>query len=125
LESHVKALGLLNILLGAFGGLVAIVFFGVFGGVSVGSDSNPLYGFATVGLMVLMLVLAGPAIAIGIGLLHFRIWSRTAATVLAIVDLLNFPLGTVLGIYALWVLLSPETDPLFNPRFNSLYIRRP
>jgi len=39
-------------------------------------------------------------------------------TRIAIVELLNFPLGTVLGVYALWVLLSPETDPLFSPRFQ-------
>lgn len=112
-------------LLGAFGALIALIFFGVFGGASFGSSAIPLIGFATVGVMVVMLILAVPMIVIGAGLWRFRPWSRSAGTVLAIFSLLHFPAGTALGIYALAVLLSPETDPLFSPRFHSLYLRKP
>ena len=125
MENHVKILGLLNILTGAFGALVSLIFFSVFGGVSAGQDEFPLRGFVIVGLMAVMLVLTIPMILIGVGLLRVRRWARVSGTVLAVFSLLHFPAGTVVGVYAFWVLLSPETDPLFNPRFNSLYLRRP
>jgi len=125
LENHVKILGLLNILIGALGALVSLIFFGVFGGASVGSDALPLRGFLTVGVMAVLLVLAVPMIVIGTALLQFRHWARTAGTILAVLSLLHFPLGTLLGVYAFWVLLSAEADSLFNPRFGTLPIRRP
>jgi hypothetical protein len=124
LENHVKILGLLNILIGAFGALVSLIFFGVFGGASAGTDEFPLRGFVIVGLMLVMLALAVPMIAIGIGLLRFRPWARSAGTILAVFSLMHFPAGTIAGLYSFWVLLSPETDMLFNPRFNSLYLRK-
>jgi peptidoglycan/LPS O-acetylase OafA/YrhL len=125
LESHVKILGLVNILVGAFGALVSLIFFGVFGGASAGTDEFPLRGFVIVGLMVVMLVLAIPMIATGIGLLRFRPWARSAGTILAVFSLMHFPAGTIAGLYSFWVLLSPETDPLFNPRFSTLHLRKP
>ena len=125
MESHVKILGLVNILVGAFGALVSLIFFGVFGGASAGTDEFPLRGFVIVGLMAVMLVLAIPMIATGIGLLRFRPWARSAGTILAVFSLMHFPAGTIAGVYSFWVLLSPETDPLFNPRFSALHLRKP
>ena len=29
-------------------------------------------------------------------------------------NILNLPVGSILGCYGLWVLLTPETDPLFS-----------
>ena len=75
--------------------------------------------------MIAMATLALPMIVIGAGLLRFRPWSRWAGTILSVFSLLHFPLGTITGVYALSVLLSPDTDPLFSPRFNSLYLRKP
>jgi hypothetical protein len=118
LESHVKVLGLLNILVGGFGGLAATIFFLLFAGPSAAAAYGPLVGFAVTGWMLLMLLLTVPAIVLGIGLLNLRPWARSIGTVIAILEILNFPLGTLIGIYALWVLLSPETDPLFSPRFH-------
>ena len=36
--------------------------------------------------------------------------------VLSALHLVNIPIGTILGIYGLWVLLSKETDLLFGER---------
>jgi len=77
-----------------------------------------LIGFMVTGWMWLLLILAVPAIVLGIGLLYTRPWSRSIGTVIAILELMNFPIGTVIGIYALWVLMSADTDPLFSPRFR-------
>jgi hypothetical protein len=35
--------------------------------------------------------------------------------VLSAINLINIPIGTVVGIYGLWVLLTKETERLFLP----------
>ncbi len=108
----------MHILVGGFGGLASIIFFGLFAGAATAAAYGPLIGYTLTGWMALLLILMLPTIALGVGLLNYRPWARSIGTVIAIVELLNFPLGTALGVYALWVLLSPETDPLFSPRFQ-------
>jgi len=118
LENHVKVLGLSFILAGGFGGIASLMFFLLFAGQASVSAYGPLIGFMVTGWMWLLLILAVPAIVLGTGLLYMRPWSRPIGTVIAILELMNFPFGTVIGIYALWVLLSEDTDPLFSPRFR-------
>ncbi len=67
-----------------------------------------------------LIVLAGLAMAWGVAhgvvgmlLRRQRHWSRLAAIMLGMVDLLLLPYGTALGVYALWVLLSEDTRRLF------------
>jgi len=118
LENHIKVLGLLFILAGGFGGIASLVFFFLFAGPASVSAYGPLIGFMVTGWMWLLLILAVPAIVLGIGLLYMRPWSRSIGTVIAILEWMNFPIGTGIGIYALWVLMSADTDPLFSPRFR-------
>jgi hypothetical protein len=35
--------------------------------------------------------------------------------VISFFNLLRFPLGTMLGVYSIWILFSSETVKLFNP----------
>ena len=117
METHVKTIAILNILTGGLG-VLAVVILLVFWGPSVlVSDNMPLSGILTLLWVIAELLLAGPCVVIGLGLLRFRPWARTAGTVLSIFNLVNLPLGTVAGVYGLWVLMSQETDPLFSPRF--------
>ncbi len=46
----------------------------------------------------------------GIGLLHRASWARILAIILGVLALLDFPLGTALGVYTLWVLLSQDSE---------------
>jgi hypothetical protein len=125
LETHVKIVGILYVVIGGLGAIVGLLYFGVFGAPALGAEYFPMLGIATLSVMIAMLALALPMIVIGTGLLRFQPWARWAGTILSVFSLLHFPLGTVTGVYALSVLLSPDTDPLFNPRFNSLHIRKP
>ncbi len=118
MEAHVKALALLYILVGAFSGVTGLILLAVFAGPAMNASFGPLAGTILTGWIVLMLILAIPSIVLGVGLLHRRPWARTTGMVIAILELLNFPVGTVLGGYTLWVLLTPETDPLFTRRYN-------
>jgi hypothetical protein len=122
--THVKVLGALHIIFGALGVLVGLGILLMFGGISavVGmSDQSgdaavaiPILGGIGAFLFVLVLILALPGIIAGIGLLQFRSWARTLAIILSAISLLNFPFGTALGIYGLWVLLQTSTEPLFR-----------
>jgi hypothetical protein len=59
---------------------------------------------------LISLVLAAAGFIAGWGLLERRPWARTLAIVVAIIALLNPILGTVLGIYTLWVLLPSDAE---------------
>ena len=125
MEAHVRAVGLLNILIGVIGLLLAVTFFLLFNGVSYFGEGNSVENFALAAVMIVMGVLGLPMIFVGIVLLQFRPWARMAGVILGIFTFLHFPLGTILAAYELTILLSTDADHLFNPRFNSLYIRRP
>ena len=117
MDSHVRILGVLNILAGGIGALSGIIFFGLFAGPQAAQANGPILGYTITGEMLLMAVLSLPIIVVGAGLLKWRPWARSIGTVIAILEILIFPVGTVLGVYSLWVLMSEETDPLFSPRF--------
>ena len=46
----------------------------------------------------------------GWGLLQRESWARLLVLVLAIISLLNMPLGTALGIYTLWVFIPSQSE---------------
>lgn len=126
MTSHVKALGILHIVLGCCGvlaGFAALALLtglaGVIGMADVSEDALiavPILGGLGVLAFTIITVISLPGIIAGFGLLSFRPWARTLTIVLCAVHILNFPLGTALGVYGLWVLLKPETEALFGPR---------
>jgi len=63
--------------------------------------------------IVLLVSIAG--IIGGAGVLKRREWGRILLLVVSFFNLARIPLGTVLGIYSIWVLLNDETIRLFNP----------
>lgn len=63
---------------------------------------------STMGMISLALAVIG--FMVGFGLMERRPWARTLAIVVAIIALLNPILGTVLGIYTLWVLLPSDAE---------------
>ncbi len=71
---------------------------------------HPLFLF--IGTALLAKGLAG--IAAGIGLLQRQPWARMLAIVVGIVSLINIPIGTAIGIYTLWVLLSSNADQEYS-----------
>ncbi len=63
----------------------------------------------TIIILVSLLGLIG-----GIGLLSYQKWARVIVLVVAALGCLNFPLGTLKGVYSLWVLMQDETIVLFK-----------
>ena len=121
--THVKVLAVLFIALSALGVLAALFLMVALGGAAgiVGAAADPedaaialpIIGLTGTALIALLLILSVPGLITGFGLLSFKPWARILAMVLAVLQLVNIPLGTILGIYALWVLLNKETDRLF------------
>ena len=71
-----------------------------------------------VGLVALAFftLLALPGMAAGYGLLKRKQWGRILALIVGILDLFSVPLGTLLGLYTLFVLLQEEAEPYFGGR---------
>jgi len=57
-----------------------------------------------------VLFLAIPSLATGIGLFNHETWARPLAIVMGFLSLLSPVLGTALGIYTLWVLLPSRAE---------------
>jgi hypothetical protein len=121
MEEHLRRIGYLNMALGAFGVLVCIVILILFKGPSgvllinarVGGSATTTEGFVTACVMIYMILMAGPLILVGKGLLHCQEWARNLGMILSIFGLINIPFGTAIGVYSLWVLTSYEVEPLF------------
>lgn len=116
---HVTILGWLSIIgngvLLLIGGFVFTFLSGI-GAVS--QDPQALAVLSMVGTTVGILLgaLALPGMIAGFGLLRGREWGRILGLVTAIIGLLNFPLGTLIGVYALWVLLQKESAVYFGKK---------
>ncbi|HEX8966913.1 MAG TPA: hypothetical protein VF937_03470 [Chloroflexota bacterium] len=65
---------------------------------------------------LLLSIVALPGLAAGYGLVTRKPWARMLAIVVAILGLLNFPLGTAIGLYALWVLFPTRARAYFATR---------
>ena len=123
MDTHVKVLGVLHVAMGALGLIGALLLVVVFGGVAgiVAADGDPdaavalpIIGLTGTALVAFVAALSLPGVIIGIGLVQFRSWARIGGFVLSVLDLIWIPFGTILGVYGLWVLLSKETERVFN-----------
>ncbi len=126
MDTHVKVVGILHVIFGAIGILVAVGFLLLFGGIAgvVGLSADhpdaalavPIVG-AVGGILFLIIgVISLPGLIGGIGLLKLAPWSRVLMIVVSALDLVNVPFGTALGIYGLWALTRPETEAMFARR---------
>jgi len=125
MEQHVKILGVLHIVFGSVGILIALGMLLLFGGIAgiIGATDHsnelnisiPLLGSVGALIFFVLLAVSLPGLIAGIGLLQFRSWARILTIVISVLDLIHVPVGTALGIYGLWVLLSQGSERLFRP----------
>ena len=117
MEKHVTLVAAINIGFGILGILIAlIIFVTVTGGGLLSGDLRALAitGAVSSAIALFMICVSIPGIIGGIGLLSYRPWARILMLIIGVLDLLQVPFGTILGIYTLWVLLKDETIHLFN-----------
>ena len=70
-------------------------------------------------IAIVLLCKAAVGIAAGLGLLQRQDWGRILAIVLGVISLINIPFGTALGVYTLWVLVSPGADQEYQALVRS------
>lgn len=133
---HIKTLGSLMIILGILGAVTAIgclIVFGGFAGITGNDDygrpgtiaSTPIWGIFT-GFLALFSIFIAPLLVIsGVGLRQLKPWARSMSIVICGINILSVPLGTILGMYAIWVLLSEESEPIFDEGFGRGPMRAP
>ena len=123
METHVRLLAILQIVLNLLGLLFAAAVLIIMTGVSVVTyhptgfhGGPPTTWLAIVGCAVscFLILLSAPGFLAGVGLLRYRPWARALSIILHIMGLFSIPFGTILGIYGLWVLLHRETTELFE-----------
>ena len=117
MDKHVTLVAALHIGFGVLGMLLAlIVFVAVAGGGFLSGDPEAMAITSIVGsvIAIFLVAVAVPGIIGGIGLLKRHPWARVLVLVIACLELIEVPVGTVIGIYSIWTLLSDETVKLFK-----------
>ena len=107
--------GILKLFLAAIA-LVAIVGGGLISG---DPEAMAITGIVGPAVSLFLVITALPGIFGGIGLLKGKSWARILVLILAIFDLLDFPIGTAISVYTIWVLLHGETSQLFSGKSTS------
>lgn len=118
IEQHIPVLGMLHLVGGAFsvlmGAFVFLLLTGIGNIVAIEDPMAPRI-LTLVGLSVgtLLVILGLPGMAAGYGLLKRRSWARGLAVAVGVLNLVNVPLGTLIGIYTLVVLMQDEATEYF------------
>jgi hypothetical protein len=119
MEKHVDIISILWIVSGSLGILLAIFFFWLLWGITfipnIGYEASYILRLVATWISIFLAVFSVPEVIGGIGLLKRKEWGRILILVVSFFNLINFPLGTALGVYSFIILLKEETVGLFNP----------
>jgi hypothetical protein len=117
MEKHVTLVAMLHIVFGFFGLFTAVILLIILVGAGILSgepDALAITSIVGTAIALLLAVTSLPGIIGGFGLLKQKTWARVLIIIIACMNLLAVPFGTILGVYALWVLLSEETVRMFQ-----------
>lgn len=117
MRQHVPIVAWLNI-----AGSILLLLIAVFlllllpgiGALSGDRDALGILSIVAVSVGAFMALLALPGLLAGIGMLRRRNWGRILGIVVSFLNLLNFPIGTVIGAYSLWVLFQDSATAYFE-----------
>ena len=115
-QQHITILGWLYLVGHAFflvvGAFVFVLLTGI--GVATGeAEAMTVLGVVGTSVGLLLAALAIPGLLAGYGLLAKKPWARILAIVVGILGLVNFPIGTAIGIYTFWVLTQETATEYF------------
>ncbi len=120
MKRHVTLLGALFIamhVMALFAMLIVLIVFNSLGTVQEVTDELPhdaVPMFVQLIIYTTLLLYSIPGIIAGIGLLLHANWARYLGLVVGFINLLNIPIGTVIGVYAIWVLMKEDTEKEFS-----------
>jgi hypothetical protein len=115
-QLHITILGWIQIVSSAvflvMGGFVFLLLSGI-GFASGDPTATAILSVVGTSVGILIMVLALPGLLAGYGLLTGKSWGRILAIVVGVLGLFNFPIGTLIGAYTLWVLLQEDAAVYF------------
>ena len=117
MERHVTLVAVINIAFGFLGIFLGLFIFVVLIGAGVLSHDPEAMKITTivgVAIASFLILTSIPEIIGGFGLLKRRPWARVLVLIIAVLDLMFIPIGTLIGVYELWVLLQEDTARLFE-----------
>lgn len=119
MEQHIRIVAILYIIMGALGLLASLAFFiggAGFAAALSSEDRDAALAMGTCGTVVAAIIgiVSLPSIIAGIGLQRRKSWARMLTIILSVINLLNFPIGTAIGAYALWALLNEQSRAYFT-----------
>jgi hypothetical protein len=120
MQKHITILAALHI---AYNGIALlgaiIIFLAIVGGGLLSGDAEAIWITAGIGTLVavILLIVAAPGLIGGVVLLKRISWARILVLIIGCLNLLNFPFGTALGVYTIWVLIQPETKEIFDSSY--------
>ena len=119
MKKHVTVVGAIHIGFGILGLITAmVVYFALtFARGVVGNEDIPatVLTFLSISLPILIGTMSTLGLVGGIGLLSYKSWARILIIVVAALGCLNIPIGTLKGVYSIWVLMQDDTIKLFSP----------
>lgn len=117
MEKHINTVVTLQIALCIFNLIMALTlysFLKLIGGfIDEPSGEMVLTIIANIAATILV-ILSIPGIIAGLGLYRRKEWARILTLILSVIGIFNFPFGTAIGIYSIWVLIQPETVAAFG-----------
>ncbi len=120
MKKHVTVVGAIHIGFGFLGLIAAVALFFIFNFArsQVGGDETGelVLRFLSISLPLLVGFLSTLGLIGGIGLLTYMPWARYLVIVVAALGCLNIPIGTLKGVYSLWVLMQDDTVKLFQKK---------
>jgi hypothetical protein len=120
MKKHVTVVGAIHIGFGLLGLIGAMAVFFVLnfakGFIPAEEGEIPIMVLKFIGISVPILIgfMSTLGLIGGIGLLTLQPWARYLIIVVAALGCLNIPIGTLKGVYSLWVLLQDDTVKLFE-----------
>ena len=117
LQQHITVLGWLHIIgnfLFLLIGCFVFLLLSTIGAVSGDQQAVVILSMVGTFVAILLTTLGLPGIVAGFGLLGHKPWARYLAIVVGILSLFNFPIGTLVGGYTLWVLFQEHAPAYFG-----------
>lgn len=117
MEKHINVVAALHIGLSILGILVGVFVYIVLffvGDLSGDHEARFVLGLIAKILAGFIFLLSLPGIIAGIGLFKRKEWARILTLIVSVLDLVNFPIGTAVGVYSIWALVQPEVVEQFK-----------
>jgi hypothetical protein len=118
MKKHVTVVAAIQVGFGILGLIISLFLFFIlnFARSQVGEDevAQTVLRLISISLPLLIGFLSTLGLIGGIGLFAYKQWARYLVIVVAALGCLNIPIGTLKGVYFLWVLLQNDTIKLFE-----------